>query len=110
MAAKWIDLGDGNKILVEVDESLGEIFGETDGDGNRLITGKKSTKVHSLMSQLQSLAESINSSAQSLSPNEIELTGQVKFSGEAGIPVFVNTKGETAFQIKLKWKRQETKV
>ena len=109
MEIKWIDLGDGNKILVEIDEPLEETYFPTnkvDDNDDRLISGKsKKFPGLSLLEQINSLANMISNTADTSHPDEVEITGQIKFSGETGIPIFVKAKGETSFQIKLSWKR-----
>lgn len=108
MEIKWIDLGDGNKIVVEVDDSfpvISSLTNQIDDEGNRPISSKlQSSSGLTLLDQINGLASMIKKTAESSRPDEIEITGQVKFSGETGIPIFVKAKGETAFQIKLSWK------
>jgi hypothetical protein len=107
MNTQWIDLGNGNRILVEVDpdQSIPDTLDspEMQVPGGEREMSSKAEDAASFLAQVTGVAKSICTIANNVNPSIIEFTAQVGFKGKIGIPVFLSTEGNTAFTLKLTW-------
>ncbi len=109
MGIRHIDLGDGNSVFVEVDDdTVPQETGAFDEHTNLSLTEENITRgklATNLVNQLSSVGKTLQKAALESGPQKVEIVAQVAFSGATGIPVFVKTKGETSFTIKMTWER-----
>lgn len=99
------EMGDGQVLLVEVDDSDGSIVKVARDDGNIFI--KTSTKFREAVRGAKSSATTLLEELTDLPFEAVEITFGLKSTGEAGLFAVSKIGVEANYQVTLKWKRPD---
>ena len=92
---------DGNRLLIEVDESAEQAIKASDVRGNTIIEAERNFKdaLKSVKNSITTLCKEIDD----LQVDDIEITFGIKAVGELGLFAVCKAGAEVNYEVKLKW-------